>query len=120
MEATDHPDPSAQHATDPDTAPGAPSPLDQTGNSASPQTGVPCRTCSSAAGSAADDAGAAAARYVYALGRIERGSRTSPRKRNSPRRADGPTPPAKPIKKPSTRRCPSGTTATWSASCVGC
>src|SRR5262245_21270335 len=71
MEATDHRDPPEQRTTDPDTAAVAPSPVDQAGNSASPQTGVPCRACSSAAGSAADDAGATAARYVYALGRIE-------------------------------------------------
>jgi hypothetical protein len=42
MEVTDHPDPSIHRTTDPDAAPAAPSPLDQTGNSASPQTGVPC------------------------------------------------------------------------------
>jgi hypothetical protein len=71
METTNHPNPSTQHATDPDTAPVAPSPLGQTGNPASPQTGVPCRTCSSTAGPAADDTSAKAARYVYALGRIE-------------------------------------------------
>lgn len=71
MEATNHPDLSEPQTTDPGTAPVAPSPLDQTGNPVSPQTGVPCRTCSSAAGSPSDDAGATAARHVYALGRIE-------------------------------------------------
>ena len=120
MEATNHPDPSEPETTDPGTAPLAPSPLDQTGNSVSLQTGGPCRTCSSAAGAAADDAGATAARHVYALGRIEARFPSLAAERNSPRRAGGPTPPARPIKRLSTRCCPSGTTATWSASCVGC
>jgi len=71
MEVTNHPDPSELQTTGPDTAPAAPSAPGQTGNSASPQTGVGCRACSSAAGLAADDAGATAARYVYALGKIE-------------------------------------------------
>ena len=41
--------------------------------------------------------------YVYAIGRVEaRFPNLSPRKRNSPRRPDGRTPPERPISRPST------------------
>jgi hypothetical protein len=70
MEPTDL-GPSAGQATDTEQLTPAPSPRNRPGSPLALQAGLPCRTCGSAAGPAADDAGAAAARHVYALGRIE-------------------------------------------------
>lgn len=71
MESTELQDPSAQQATGTETLAIAPSPINRTGSSLSPQAGIPCPTCGSGAGSVTDDAGAANSSYVYALGRIE-------------------------------------------------
>src|SRR5438552_11827706 len=71
MEPTDLAGPPAGQAAGTEQLTLAPSPWNRAGSPLALQAGLPCATCSSAAGPAADDAGAAAARYVYALGRIE-------------------------------------------------